>query len=40
MSKKFGDKVIDFNSQLHYSGELPEGFQVINPYLDYWHFWD
>lgn len=34
MSKTFGDKVIDFNSQLHYSGELPEGFQVINPYLD------
>lgn len=34
MSKTFGDKVIDFNRQLHYSGKLPEGFQVINPYMD------
>lgn len=34
MSKTFADKVIDFNRQLHYSGELPEGFRVINPYLD------
>lgn len=32
--KTFGDKVVDFNRGLHYSGELPEGFQVINPYLD------
>ncbi|MEO7174772.1 MAG: SMUG2 DNA glycosylase family protein [Saprospiraceae bacterium] len=32
--KTFGDKVIDFNKQLHYSGKLPEGFKVINPYLD------
>ena len=34
MSKYFGDKVIDFNRNLHYLGELPRGFQVINPYLD------
>ena len=34
MSKTFGDKVIDFNRKLHYSGELPDGFQVINPYMD------
>lgn len=34
MSKTFGDKVIDFNLGLHYRGQLPEGFQVINPYID------
>lgn len=34
MSKTFGDKVIDFNLGLHYFGKLPEGFQVINPYID------
>ena len=34
MSKTFGEKVIDFNRQLNYSGKLPEGFQVLNPYLD------
>ena len=26
--------MVDFNSHLHYSGELPKGFQVINPYKD------
>ncbi len=30
----FADKVIEFNRQLHYSGKLPKGFQVMNPYLD------
>lgn len=30
----FADKVIAFNLQLHYSAKLPEGFQVLNPYLD------
>ncbi|MET3113457.1 hypothetical protein AAKU52_001180 [Pedobacter sp. CG_S7] len=30
----FGDKVVDFNRQLRYSGKLPEGFQVLNPYVD------
>ncbi len=34
MSKTFGDKVIDFNRKLNYAGKLPDGFQVINPYLD------
>jgi len=34
MSKTFGDKVIDFNRHLQYSGKLPENFRVINPYLD------
>lgn len=34
MSKTFGDKVVEFNTHLHYSGKLPEGFQVINPYKD------
>lgn len=30
----FGDKVIDFNRNLRYTGELPRGFRVLNPYLD------
>ena len=34
MPKTFADKVIDFNRHLHYLGKLPEGFQVLNPYLD------
>nr|WP_294858534.1 SMUG2 DNA glycosylase family protein [uncultured Fluviicola sp.] len=34
MLETVADKVIEFNSQLHYSGKLPEGFQVMNPYLD------
>ena len=34
MLKTFGENVIDFNSQLNYSGKLPDGFQVINPYVD------
>ncbi len=34
MPKTFGDKVIDFNSTLHYPDKLPPGFQVINPFMD------
>ena len=34
MTKTFADKVIEFNRRLHYSGKLPAGFQVLNPYLD------
>lgn len=34
MNKTFADKVIAFNRQLNYPGELPEGFRVLNPYLD------
>lgn len=32
--KSFAEKVIEFNRSLAYSGELPYGFQVLNPYLD------
>ncbi len=34
MTASFAEKVIDFNRRLHYSGKLPEGFQVLNPYMD------
>ncbi|MCL1673673.1 SMUG2 DNA glycosylase family protein [Elizabethkingia ursingii] len=34
MENTFADKVIDFNKTLRYSGKLPEGFNVLNPYLD------
>lgn len=34
MGKKFGNKVIEFNKGLIYTGSLPPGFQVLNPYLD------
>lgn len=30
----FADKVIGFNRHLAYAGELPEGFEVMNPFLD------
>lgn len=30
----FADKVIGFNRHLVYKGDLPEGFQVMNPFLD------
>lgn len=32
--KTFAEKVIEFNKQLTYSGKLPKGFQVLNPFLD------
>lgn len=34
MTKTFADKIIDFNQNLTYTGQLPAGFQVINPFLD------
>jgi len=34
MNKTFADQIIDFNKNLKYSGTLPDGFQVLNPYLD------
>lgn len=34
MLRTFAEKVIDFNRHLRYSGDLPAGFQVLNPYLD------
>lgn len=33
-TKNIADKVIAFNRELHYTGELPEGFQVLNPFLE------
>lgn len=34
MNKTFADQIIAFNENLTYLGELPEGFDVLNPYLD------
>ncbi|MCC9064966.1 SMUG2 DNA glycosylase family protein [Flavobacterium piscisymbiosum] len=34
MSKTVADKIIDFNTNLQYSGPLPEYFKVLNPYVD------
>ena len=30
----FADRVINFNTHLAYNQSLPEGFDVLNPYLD------
>lgn len=32
--KTFGEKVINFNENLTYTWRLPDGFQVLNPFLD------
>jgi len=34
MSNTFAEKIIEFNKNLHYSGQLPKDFQVLNPYSD------
>lgn len=34
MNNTFAEKIIEFNKNLHYSGKLPDDFQVLNPYLD------
>ena len=34
MSTSFGQKVIEFNRALNFTDALPEGFQVLNPYMD------
>jgi hypothetical protein len=34
MNRTFADHVIAFNENLSYTGNLPEGFDVLNPYLD------
>ena len=34
MSQSFGDKVIAFNEKLNFTDALPNGFQVLNPYMD------
>ena len=33
-SANLADKIIQFNRHLRYTGKLPDGFQVMNPYLD------
>ncbi len=30
----FAERVIQFNQQLSFNGQLPDGFQVMNPFLD------
>lgn len=32
--KTFANKVITFNNNLQFTGKLPTGFRVLNPYLD------
>ncbi|MDR2037292.1 MAG: SMUG2 DNA glycosylase family protein [Bacteroidales bacterium] len=34
MTKLFSNKIIEFNRNLEYTGELPTGFRVMNPYWD------
>ena len=34
MKKSFGEKVVAFNKKLKFSGNLPEGFEVMNPFFD------
>lgn len=34
MTKTIADKIIEFNHKLQYTGKLPDGFRVLNPYLD------
>lgn len=32
--KSLAQKIIEFNKNLKYSGKLPEGFEVLNPFFD------
>ena len=32
--KTFADKVIEFNQQLEFKGELPEGIRIMNPFKE------
>lgn len=32
--KTFGEKVVAFNKELKYSGKLPDGFDLLNPFFD------
>ncbi|MBW8358358.1 MAG: SMUG2 DNA glycosylase family protein [Weeksellaceae bacterium] len=34
MQESFGEKVVTFNKILHFDGELPAGFDVLNPFFD------
>jgi hypothetical protein len=33
-AKTVATQIIEFNKQLHYSGNLPDDFQVLNPYFE------
>ncbi len=32
--KTFGERVVAFNKELKYSGKLPDGFDLLNPFFD------
>lgn len=34
MAITLAKRIIEFNRQLHYTGSLPKGFNVMNPYMD------
>ncbi|WP_415325441.1 SMUG2 DNA glycosylase family protein [Chryseobacterium sp. MMS23-Vi53] len=34
MNKTFAEQVVEFNQNLKYDGNLPDDFQVLNPYLE------
>ncbi len=34
MKDTLASRIIVFNQNLHYKGEMPEGFRALNPYLD------
>src|SRR6187402_2535739 len=34
METSFADKVITFNRQLHFSGKLPPGIRIMNPFKE------
>lgn len=34
MAETIADKIIVYNQNLHYAGDLPAGFQVMNPFAD------
>lgn len=34
MNRTFADHIIKFNENLSYTGNVPEGFDVLNPYLE------
>ncbi len=39
MIDTFSERILAFNRELDYRGELPEGFQVLNPFLDNSETW-
>src|SRR5690554_296881 len=34
MSEILAEKIINFNQNIQYKGQLPQGFDVLNPYMD------